>query len=90
MGVFNDDDKQKIIGRISKKYLNEDFQHKGDLKMKVVDPNGSTIHTVDDVYFHLFYLAGNNTTSELIEQYADIKPQQSKPSGFKESLDQYI
>lgn len=90
MGVLNDDDKQKIIGRVSKKYLKKDFDNTEGWKIKVIDPNGSIIHTLDDVYFHLYYLAGNETTKELIEQYADHTPVQDKPTGFKESLDQYI
>ena len=90
MGVLNDEDKQKIIGRISKKYLKKDFQNTEGWKIKVIDPNGSIIHTIDDVYFHLYYLAGNKTTQELIEQYAEHITEQDSPTGFKESLDQYI
>ena len=90
MGVLNDEDKQKIIGRISKKYLHEDFDNSEGWKIKVIDPNGSIIHTLDDVYFHLYYLAGNETTKGLIKQYAGHVPEQEGPTGFKESLDQYI
>ena len=49
-----------------------------------------TFNTIDDVYFHLYYLAGNETTQQLIEQYAGHVPEQEGPTGFKESLDQYI
>lgn len=90
MGVLNDDDINKILSRISNKYLNKEFKDKQGRQMKVTDPNGSIIYTFDDVYFHLLYLVNNETTRNLIEKYADHTTQHFKPSGFKESLDQFI
>jgi hypothetical protein len=90
MAVLSDSDKQKITNRISEKYLGKAFSMSKGWKVLVVDPNHSTIRTLDDVYFYLYYLAGNDTTRELAAKYADLKPQESERSAFKDSLDQYI
>lgn len=90
MGVLNDEDKVKVISRISKKYLGKEYDPSKGWLMKVKDPDGNIIYTIDDVYFHLYYLANNKTTEELIKHYGDVKPQRIKPAGFNESLDQYI
>ena len=90
MGVLSDEDKIKIIQRITKKYLDREYAPEFGWHVKVKDPDGSIIYTIDDVYFHIYYLAGNEATLELLKKYEDQIPQEKKPSGFKESLDQYI
>ncbi|MEJ2596171.1 MAG: hypothetical protein P8100_13850, partial [bacterium] len=90
-GILADSDKKKIIERISKKYLGKGFDEKQGWLIKVTDPLGNHIHTLDDVYFHLYYLAENETTRKLREHHLGEVPEvNEKPSGFKESLDQYI
>ncbi len=90
-GILSDSDKKKIVDRICKKYLDKAFDEKEGWLIKVSDPIGNQIHTLDDVYFHLYYLAENETTRKLREHYlGEIPDVTEKPTGFKESLDQYI
>ena len=90
-GVLADSDKKKIIGRICKKYLDRDCGEGEGWLIRVIDPDGNSIHTLDDVYFHLYYLADNKTTRSLRKKVTgDTVVTKDRPSGFKESLDQYI
>jgi hypothetical protein len=91
MGILSTQDKNKIVGQINLKYLDlsEDTPVK-DLIIKVADSDNSIITTEDDVYFHVNYLAGNETTKKLIEKYTGHIADTSAPSGFKKSLDKYI
>ncbi len=90
MTVLSDNDKMKIVNRISMKYLAEKDKKEAGLVMKVTDPNGSIIYTVDDVYFYMHYLPANEVNETLMKKYADIADQNLKPLGFNESLEKYI
>ena len=91
MGILSSDDKNKIVEQINAKYLgalsNDSIK---DLIVKVADDNNSIITTSDDVYFHVNYLAGNDTTQQLIRKYTGQIVEDSRPSGFTETLDKYI
>ena len=88
--VLSDSNKKSIINRISKKYLGE--ENSSDIKpvIKVVDPNGSIIYTIDDVYFYMYYLPQNETKELLIKKYTDYTDEDIKPQGFTDTLEKYI
>lgn len=88
--VLSDNDKMKIINRISNKYLGEDDISPIKAVIKVADSNGSLIYTIDDVYFYMHYLPANNTKEELLKMYADFPDRTVIPQGFNESLKKYI
>ncbi len=91
MGILSDEDKLRIVEQINSKYLGiTPFDSPKELVVKVSDKNDSLITTVDDVYFHVNYLAGNDATRQLIQKYAGHIIDKSQPSGFKETLDKYI
>ena len=90
ISMLSDSDKMKIINRIAMKYFNNEDTKSLASVMKAIDPNGSVIYTVDDVYFHMHYIPANDTREMLMAKYADVPEQTSKPQGFKESLDKYI
>lgn len=87
---LSDRDKSKIVGRISQKYLNDKPKDTKRWLIKVSDPNNSIIYTVDEVYYQLYYLAGNDTTKHLIDKYINNYQPEAKPEGFNESIDSYI
>lgn len=87
---LSDRDKNKIVSRISQKYLNEAPKDTKRWLIKVSDPNSSFIYTVDEVYYQLYYLAGNDTTKHLIDKYIHNYQPEVKPEGFNESIDSYI
>jgi hypothetical protein len=88
--VISEKAKAKIIKRISDKYLVGVDEENLDPILKVTDPNGSIVYTVDDVYFHLNYLPGNETRKELLNKYSDLKEFVERPKGLSESLEKYI
>ena len=90
LAVLSDEDKQKVVNRLSKKYLDLNYSDIKSLSVKLIDPNNSIIYTRDDVYFHINYLAGNDKTNQLIKEYADYIVQENKTPGFNESLEQLI
>lgn len=88
--ALSDGDKQKIIDRINTKYLDQKPGDNKSLTIKIIDPNNSIIFTRDDVYFHINYLAGNKTTKSLIDTYTDYIDAPTLPTGFNDTLEQYI
>jgi hypothetical protein len=90
MAVLTEKEKARIIKRISDKYLEGIDAGNIDPILKVTDPNGSIIYTIDDVYFHLNYLPGNDTRKELLDKYNDFKELSERPRGLSESLEKYI
>jgi len=87
---LSDRDKNKIVSRISQKYLNEKPKDTKRWLIKVSDPNNSIVFTVDEVYYQLYYLAGNDTTKYLTDKYVHNYKPEVKPEGFNESIDSYI
>jgi hypothetical protein len=90
MTILSDNDKIKITDRITRKYIGEKKTDDARLVLKVTDPNGSIIYTVDDVYFYLHYLPENETKKMLIGKYAEASEHIVKPKGFNDTLEQYI
>lgn len=91
MGILSPSDKTKIVGQINLKYLGLSADEASqDLVIKVADENNSIITTIDDVYFHVNYLAGNETTNKLIQKYSGQTIEKNQTSGFSETLDKYI
>lgn len=90
LGELTDEVKYKVLDRIKTKYFGDDTKDIKGLNVKLKDPNGSVLYTVDDVYYHLNYLVDNETTKQLIQKYTDYQSDTPRPSGFKESLEEYI
>jgi hypothetical protein len=90
MTILSESDKEKITGRISRKYIDGKKQDDKISVLKVTDPNGSIVYTVDDVYFYLHYLPENDVKKMLLGQYAEASSQTVKPMGFNDSLEKYI
>ena len=88
--VLTDEVKTKVIDRIKIKYFAENAKEIVGLKVKLKDPNGSILYTIDEVYYRLNYLLNNKTTKQLIKKYSDYEASQVRPAGFKESLEEYI
>lgn len=90
MTVLTDEVKEKVLDRIKIKYFGENAKEIKGLKVKLKDPNGSILYTVDDVYYNLNYLLDNKNTKKLIKKYSDFENTAVPPAGFKESLEEYI
>ena len=91
LGILSPGDKNKIIGQIRFKYLGiPPEEHIKTLIIKIGDRLNNVITTVDDVYFHINYLAGNTTTQQLAKKHIGRTEPTKNHSGFKETLDTYI
>lgn len=88
---LSDSDMDKIVNRIFTKYLADKKNKVAEShKLRIKDADGSMLYTLDDVYFHIKYLPGNSFRQSLMKKYADYKAPEAKPSGFKQSLEEYI
>ena len=91
LGILSPGDKNKIIGQIRFKYLGiPPEEHIKTLIIKIGDRLNNVITTVDDVYFHINYLAENTTTQQLAKKHVGRMEPAKNHSGFKETLDKYI
>ncbi len=85
--ILSNNDKQKVIKRITNKYYPEADENLIDFDIE--DPKGNILFTHDNVYYYIKYLANNELSRELKNQFSGyVKPKSG--DHIKDTLDTLI
>lgn len=85
--ILTNADKQKVLNQIISKYHPEMTEQSFDLD--IMDQNGNTLFTQDNVFYYMKYIVNNSTTKMLKKEYAGNDS--SKPEDEnKNTLDKLI
>lgn len=86
-GMLSGKEKSKIVNQICGKYLNKTDVN--TFLLNINDSQNNYLTTIDDVYFYVNYLCGNEIVSKLKSRYSDHVSENDKKA-FDDSVDKYF